>query len=135
MKEAQPSFTPGSGGVKEARPSFTPGSGGQHRGQRSPGCGLKFAMQCACVYVSCHFAVPATLHAHCRLHARASEPAVCAAPNVLVVLLSVMYCGRRLLRALRAHACRGGNLFCACASRDTQYTRMRSSARGRNTDV
>ena len=33
------------------------------------------------------FAVPATLHADCRLHARASEPAVCVAPYVLVVLL------------------------------------------------
>ena len=46
-----------------------------------------------------------------------------------------MYCPRRLLRALRAHACRGGNPFCACASSDTQYTRMRSRARGRNTAV
>ena len=70
------------------------------------------------------FAVPATLHKHCRLHACASEPGVCAAPYVLVVLLSVMYCRRRLLRALRAHACRGGNPFCACVSGDTQYTRM-----------
>ena len=65
-----------------------------------------------------------TAHAHCCLHARASEPAVCAALYVLVVLLSVMYCRRRLLRALRAHACRGGNPSCACASGDTQYTRM-----------
>ena len=70
------------------------------------------------------FAVPATLHAHCHLHARASEPAVCAAPYVLVDSLSVMYCRRRPLRALRAHACRGGNPFCACASGDTQYMRM-----------
>ena len=67
------------------------------------------------------FAVPATLYAHCRrLHAHASEPAICAAPYVLVVL-----------RCNADTACRGGNPFCACASGETQYTRMpRACVRG-----
>ena len=118
-KEARPSLTPVRLDMCHTKNWFPP------RPEGFPLC-LKLAMRMRARQPA--FAVPATLHAHCRLHARASEPAA------LRCIADAVSC--ELFEHMRAEA---GTRFAPVrpAIPNTRACRAHAfaRARGQNTDV